>query len=88
MTHNPPANRLNRLAKGLLNLIAATVLPATGFAVDPPHTDGADYCASCHLAHQAVGAPLLNVPGGNANLCQSCHVPGGVASAKALLDGD
>lgn len=88
MIRNPPAHRLNRLTKALLNLVAAAALPATGIAVEPPHTDGDDYCASCHLMHQALGAPLLNVPGGNANLCQSCHVSGGAASAKALLAGD
>jgi predicted CXXCH cytochrome family protein len=88
MIQNLPANQLRRMAKGLLIFIAAAVFPATGFSVDPPHTDGTDYCTSCHLMHQATGAPLLNVPGGNANLCQSCHVPGGAASAKALLDGD
>ena len=56
-------------------------------AVDPPHTDGNDYCASCHQTHQAVGGELTSVSG-NANLCQSCHQAGGLASAKALPNRD
>jgi predicted CXXCH cytochrome family protein len=76
------------LSRCLWVFAAIALMPATVFAVDPPHTNGDDYCSSCHLVHQATGAPLLNVPGGNTALCQSCHVPGGAASAKSLLNGD
>ena len=88
MIQNLPANRLKHMAKGLLGFIAAALLPATVFATDPPHTDGNDYCSSCHLVHRSLGAPLFKVPGGNVNLCQSCHVPGGTASTQAMLNSD
>lgn len=40
------------------------------------------------MVHKALGGAYLNVVNGNANLCQSCHVSGGSASAKALSNGD
>ena len=64
----------------LLALFVAVGFPVILFATDPPHTDGNDSCASCHLVHQSPGG-VLNSVGGNANLCQSCHVSGGQASA-------
>ena len=62
-------------------------LPWVAQATDPPHTDG-ENCSTCHLMHHGLGTPYLNVVAGNANLCQSCHVAGGSASAKALLNAD
>ena len=70
-----------------LTLLALVFLPLLAFATDPPHTDGDDYCASCHMVHRSPGGVLGTVPG-NVNLCQSCHVSGGQASAKALPNGD
>jgi predicted CXXCH cytochrome family protein len=62
----------------LLAFVIAALLPPAVFSIDPPHsTNSVDVCTSCHLAHQTLGTPLLNVAGGNANLCQSCHIPGG-----------
>lgn len=72
-----------RLTALLLFLLHPAILGAT----DLPHTDG-DLCASCHMVHNALGGPWLNVLKGNTNLCQSCHLPGGAASGMALLQAD
>ena len=71
-------------------LVAAVLhwLALPALATDPPHQDGDDHCASCHLVHHAQGAPLFNTPGGNVNLCLSCHVPGGSASGQSLVNSD
>lgn len=66
-----------------LLLIAFAPFLSPVLAVDPPHFDGPDWCASCHIQHVGLGDPLTSVAG-NANLCQSCHQPGGIASEKAL----
>ncbi len=57
-------------------------------ASDPPH-DGSKniQCLSCHQTHNAPGTTLTAVAG-NVNLCLSCHMPGGLASAKALVAGN
>ena len=62
-------------------------LPMVVRATDLPHTDG-NNCSTCHMVHNALGGAYLSVVAGNANLCQSCHVPGGSASAKTLLNSD
>lgn len=55
---------------------------------DPPH-DGSQgmICGSCHLVPHSGDASISNVVG-NANLCLSCHMPGGMASRYALADSD
>jgi predicted CXXCH cytochrome family protein len=79
-------SKLHRFRFGVI--LVALLLAHHGFATDPPHTDGDNYCSNCHLIHQALGDSLLNTSGGNATLCQSCHLPGGVASAKPFSDSD
>lgn len=71
---------------------ALSVLPLR--ATDPPHkiavanTYGSlNYCSGCHKFHGATGGTLTTVTG-NANLCQSCHVSGGLASAKPMPSSD
>ena len=76
--------KLKRLSAALLG---ASLLGWPVYAVDPPHTDGPDWCANCHTPHTAVGDPLTIIYG-NANLCQSCHQSGGTASGKALANGE
>lgn len=76
----------NRRAKvsgwwGLLLFCLMMCCPSVALAVDPPHPS--NNCGACHIAHHAPGANL-NTVAGNPNLCQSCHVAGGLASAKAL----
>lgn len=71
---------------GLAALCGGLLQPTAVFGTDPPHTDGDDYCTSCHLIHQSPGG-VLGTVSGNANLCQSCHVAGGLASARALANG-
>jgi predicted CXXCH cytochrome family protein len=56
------------------------------YALDPPHNGSAVppiTCNNCHVGHNAAGANLTSTAG-NANLCFSCHVDGGQASAKVL----
>jgi predicted CXXCH cytochrome family protein len=68
--------------------VVALLLVTLGLAaaaVDPPHDVAG--CASCHLGLTAIDEEINN-PLGNPNLCQSCHEPGGTASAKALLELD
>ena len=44
-------------------------------------------CTSCHLKHNAPGVALTNVEG-NALLCQTCHITGGAATNKPLVDAN
>ena len=73
-------------------LIRATALAAVFFlgasvrAIDPPHLT-TSYCGSCHLAHFNLGTDLTTIAG-NANLCMSCHTPGGSASVGAFVSAD
>ncbi|MBI5386648.1 MAG: hypothetical protein HZA90_18410 [Verrucomicrobia bacterium] len=60
--------------------------PLAGLALDPPHS-GSQQCASCHIAHNAPGGTLTTVAG-NANLCISCHSPGGRASGFPFASSD
>ena len=72
-----------------LGFIMAALLPSTVYAIDPPHsTNSVEVCSGCHLTHQALGTPLLSVAGGNANLCESCHIPGGQAYLHPFVDAD
>ena len=43
-------------------------------------------CSSCHILHNAPGSGLTNV-GGNALLCQSCHISGGAGGLKPMANG-
>jgi len=60
---------------------------ATVQAVDPPHWYFGIDCASCHTGHHAAGGSLTT-SAGNVNLCQSCHSPGGLASALPINSSD
>lgn len=44
-------------------------------------------CNSCHMTHSALGESLTNTLG-NSNLCLSCHVSSGAASAKPFINAD
>lgn len=79
---------MNRFRPILLTL--GLLASVTGLrASDPPHAGGAGnvQCVSCHKIHGAAGG-VLNTVAGNANLCLSCHVSGGLATAKALATAD
>lgn len=70
-----------------LSIIAMLVAGTGAYALDPPHGETAVpimECDSCHIGHNAPGASLTSTAG-NANLCFSCHVSGGQASALPLL---
>lgn len=53
---------------------------------DPPHNQ-ANFisCFSCHITFEAAGESFTNSTG-NARLCQSCHILGGTAHEKSLLN--
>lgn len=72
-----------------LLLTSALLLAApAAWGLDPPHDASvAIDCSACHTSHTSSGGSLTTAAG-NANLCQSCHVPGGLASALALVDAD
>jgi predicted CXXCH cytochrome family protein len=57
---------------------------AASFGMDAPHTAG---CLDCHKTHVLFGNQI-GTNAGNANVCESCHQPGGLASAAPLADGD
>ncbi|MEN8229891.1 MAG: CxxxxCH/CxxCH domain-containing protein [Bacteroidota bacterium] len=44
-------------------------------------------CNACHITHDALGGTLTNTLG-NSNLCLSCHVSTGAASAKPFVNAD
>lgn len=79
--------RLSLILFSCLVMVAALVRPAS--ALDPPHSTTFNppdiSCEDCHILHNAPGAALTE-RAGNANLCQKCHVSGGLADAKALPD--
>ncbi len=82
--HRPVLRSVNLWVQ--LLLVAAGGLGVSVFAIDPPH-DTAAYCASCHVPHTSLGGDLTSVAG-NANLCISCHQPGGPASTTPFANGD
>lgn len=50
--------------------------------------DHSEYgCNACHITHDALGGTLTNTLG-NSNLCLSCHVSTGAASAKPFSNAD
>ena len=69
-----------------LAVLVTGLFAASVWASDPPHNTVAG-CSSCHVAHHAAG-PTLTTNAANANLCMSCHVAGGSASAKAFVTTD
>lgn len=75
-----------RLRVSLLAMCLALLASAPMLASDPPH-NGVIECKTCHTLHGAPGAVLTAVAG-NANLCMSCHLPGGTASGKPFVTGD
>lgn len=71
-------------AVGLM-LLTALVVRAEN---DPPHNSvNTINCNNCHTPHHAPGG-RLNTIAGNANLCMSCHNPGGLAAARPFSDAD
>lgn len=73
-----------------LGLAILLLTSASAYALDPPHGLAAIpviECDSCHIGHTAPGAALTTTAG-NANLCLSCHVSGGQASAIPLLSSE
>ncbi len=64
----------------LPGLLLAAAVPLAAVALDAPHDPSnpteAISCMKCHVGHNAPGVSLTTVDG-NANLCQSCHSPGG-----------
>ena len=60
--------------------------PATLQASDAPHTN-AFGCTTCHMTHGSVFSPGL-LTNAAVNLCLSCHVSGGTASAKPFASSD
>ncbi len=64
----------------LLGVLLVAALPLAAAALDAPHDPSnpneAISCMKCHVGHNAPGVSLTTVDG-NANLCQSCHSPGG-----------
>lgn len=67
--------------RAVLGLLVAS---SGTLAIDPPHT--AD-CTDCHMVHNAPGGSITAIAG-NANLCLSCHVSGGAASARPFANAD
>jgi predicted CXXCH cytochrome family protein len=78
------------LRSGGLGVLAVTcgLVASVALALDPPHDDSwAIDCSSCHTTHTAPGGNITTV-GGNANLCLSCHVAGGLAGGYPFADAD
>ena len=84
MRRSPRASELLALGAALLTFGAAE-------AQDPPHWEGEltqiDCTSQCHVTHQAAGAGLTQAAG-NVNLCQSCHVTGGLAEDLPISNDD
>jgi predicted CXXCH cytochrome family protein len=65
-----------------------TLVAGIAVALDPPHDDSWGIeCSSCHTPHDAPGGAITTV-GGNANLCLSCHMVGGLATNFPFADSD
>jgi predicted CXXCH cytochrome family protein len=74
----------------LVSLLVVIPAAAVGlaYALDPPHDwTNTINCSNCHTPHKAPGGTITKVAG-NPNLCQSCHVAGGLATNKALAETD
>jgi predicted CxxxxCH...CXXCH cytochrome family protein len=80
---NPPDN-ISVTATNSCGTSAARNLSVT-VVVASDHTNV--NCNACHIWHSSPGVNLTNTAG-NALLCQSCHVAGGLANNKPLPDAD
>lgn len=71
--------------------IAGLALAGALWPQDPPHwastSLGIDCTSQCHVLHQSLGDNLTSAAS-NANLCQSCHNPAGLASDLAISNAD
>lgn len=79
-------------AAAALGAVAAALLVLPAQASDPPHWANSsglaiDCSTGCHQPHTALGNQLTSLAG-NANLCQSCHVGTGSASALPVNTSD
>lgn len=75
---------MSRQRLHVLVLLAALGVPASLRAQDTPHDATTSVqCTSCHNIHGGPGTSLTSGPG-NANLCRSCHMAGGLASGKPM----
>lgn len=67
--------------------VAGLVLAGALWPQDPPHWASTsvdiDCTSQCHVPHQSLGDNLTSAAS-NANLCQSCHNPAGLASDLAI----
>ena len=79
-------SRRPRISLSAAVIVLMSVSPAV-FAIDPPHDSDTPFCGDCHAVHHSEGVTLTSVEG-NANLCQSCHVPGGSASQHPFVNSD
>lgn len=85
------ANQWRRTVQAIVlvagTFLAASVYSQTGFT-DPPH-DFSRFisCSDCHLNYIHPGLSMTNGPG-NANVCLSCHVEGGIATTKPRANAD
>jgi len=72
----------------LLMILLTFAMTDQALALDPPHDSSRSIeCVTCHTTHNAPGGTLTAVAG-NANLCQSCHVIGGTATARPFTEAD
>ncbi len=71
------------LAAAMVALITALAVAASS-GMDAPHTAS---CLECHQTHVLFGNQI-GASFGNANECQSCHQPGGLASALPMAEGE
>jgi len=82
--------KMKRSTLFMISAMMWAVVVHSSYATDPPHDDSQTpeiWCDTCHQTHNAPAGAITNVAG-NANLCQSCHVVGGQATAKALSNAD
>lgn len=80
-----PTSPARRAIRGLLiiGLIMGFVI-TKAWGMDAPHTAT---CWDCHNTQVKFGNQFGD-SFGNANLCASCHQPGGVAHAKSLVESE
>jgi len=79
---------VGRLTRSVVLAFLVASLCGPVSALDPPHDFTRSIeCSSCHVLHVAPGGALTLVEG-NANLCMSCHLVGGMATALPFVDAD
>ncbi len=75
---------MSRQPLHLLFALGMALLPVGLQAQDTPHDAAYSVqCTSCHNIHGGPGTSLTSGPG-NANLCRSCHMSGGLASGRPM----